>query len=163
MLTIPVRSLKQTDFADLGTYYNILDPSGFHRGGFYHDKVLFPVSGGSMPVSFSSYVVEKPAEMVISSAEYCRVSPKGILPMDGDVICFAAPPSRVVYPSLMQAFIIPQGTLVVLNAGVWQRGCYAAHEGSKVHTLIILPQLAHKLEMESIELPYGEWVQIVEE
>lgn len=159
--TIPVKRLADMEFSDLGSYYNFADPTGFHAGGEYFDKLLFPVSG-QMPLAFSCHIAERPHDMTVSSAEQNIWSPKAIMPIDGDIICCGAPPSKVVYPSMMQAFLVEKGTMVVLNAGVWHRMSFAAKPG-QVHVLVLLPQLSFMHESKIVEFPVKDWTVITDE
>lgn len=162
MQIIPVRSLKELDFSDLGEHYDFLNPSGFHFGQSYYDKVLLPLPG-LRPIGFSDYVVQPPEEadeIIVASIERNTACPEVLLPLDGDIICYAAPASRMLFSSLIQAFIVPKGTMVMLHAGVWHKDCFAASD-APVHVLLGAQQLTYSSDaVEHVELPFGDWVKI---
>lgn len=158
MIKIKVQNIHVMDFEDLGVFYDMLNPKGFHMGSLYPDKVLFPVSGG-MPMAFSAYIVQHADEMIIPGAEYHSCTPDMILPLDGDIIYYAAPASAAPHPELMQAFKIPRGMLVCLHAGVWHQSAFAAGD-TEVHTLVGLPQRTYKNDTVHVEFPVGDWVTI---
>lgn len=158
MYKIKVQNIHVMDFEDLGSFYDMLKPRGFHMGSLYPDKVICPVSG-SMPMAFSSYVVQYAEEMLVPGAEYHSYTPDIILPLDGDIIYYAAPASSAPHPELMRAFRIPRGTMVCLNAGVWHQSAFAVGR-EPVHALVGLPQRTYKNDTTHVEFPVGDWVKI---
>lgn len=158
MYKIKVQNIHVMEFEDLGTYYDMLNPHGSHTGSLYPDKILFPVSG-VMPMGFSSYVVKHVDEMLVVGAECHSYSPDIILPLDGDIIYYAAPASPTPRPELLRAFRVPRGTMVCLQAGVWHQSAFAAQEEA-VHALVGLPQCTYMNDTTRMEFPVGEWVRI---
>lgn len=159
MRTIKAMPLTVEAFREYGEFYSIVEPEGHHMGNFYHDHVLIPVSGNA-PMACSAYVVKKPEKMIIKEAEYHNDSGEIILPVDGDIITYVAAPSRELDPEATVAFVIPKGTVVKLNAGVWHRTSYAVDQET-VHTLIMLPERTYKRDC--VIVAYGEenWIEIV--
>lgn len=138
MRTLKAQLISKENFSLYGTFSNMLEPKGNHLGSFYHDGVLFPVSG-NMPLAFSTLVSDKQEPMVITSAEYHNYTGEGVLPLDDDVVIHVAPPSNKPVPDLTEAFIVPKGTFVFLNAGVWHLAALPVHKDT-VHILIALPE-----------------------
>ncbi len=142
MRTIKAKPITAGNFACYGNFFSILEPSGSALGNFYNDKVLLPVSG-NMPVAFSSLVLDKPEKMIVSEVEYHNSTGEGMLPLDDDVVLHVAPPSNEAVPELTEAFIVPKGTMVKINTGVWHMGVMPIHK-EKVHVLIVLPERIYK-------------------
>ena len=158
MRTIQAQPLTVEAFREYGEFYDLLDPKGHHMGTFYHDHVLNPVSGNA-PIAYSAYVVEKPEKMIVKEAEYHNDTSEIILPLDGDIVTYVATPSKELEPENTVAFIIPKGTIVRLNAGVWHKDSFAVDQ-AQVHTLIVLPERTYKRDC--VVLPYEEenWIEI---
>ncbi len=138
MKTIKAKPITVENFAPYGSFTSIVEPSGNALGNFYNDKVLLPVSG-SMPVAFSPLVMDKPDKMIISEVEYHNTTGEGILPVDDDVVMHVAPPGKEPVPELTEAFIVPKGTVVKINTGVWHMGVLPLNR-EQVHVLIVLPE-----------------------
>ena len=158
MRTIQAQPLTVDAFREYGEFYDLLNPKGHHMGTFYHDHVLMSVSGQA-PAAFSAYVVEKPEAMIVKEAEYHNDTSEIILPLDGDIITYVAPPSKELEPEKTVAFYIPKGTVVRLNAGVWHKDSFAVNQ-EQVHNMICLPERTYKRDC--VILPYGEenWIEI---
>ena len=138
MRIIKAKPITKENFSLYGTFSNMIEPAGNHLGTFYFDRVLFHVSG-KMPFAFSALVSNKPEQMVITAAEYHNKTAEGVLPLDDDVVIHVAPPSKETVPELTEAFIVPKGTFVMLNTGVWHMAALPIHN-DKVHVLITLPE-----------------------
>ena len=156
MRTIQAQPLTLEAFRAYGEFYNLLEPSGHHMGTFYHDHVLSAVSGNA-PIAYSAYVVEKPERMIVREAEYHNDTSELILPLDGDIVTYVAAPSKALEPENTVAFVIPKGTIVRLNAGVWHKDSFAIDQ-AQVHTLIVLPERTYMRDC--VVLPYAEEDQI---
>ncbi|MBE5846320.1 MAG: ureidoglycolate hydrolase [Lachnospiraceae bacterium] len=121
MITIKAQKLTRDAFAEFGDFYDCMDPKGHTLGAFFHDHMKFPVEGGRC-VGISAMVKEKVDETIVTKAEYHNHSCELILPIDADVLLHVAPPSKAPVPEQTQAFIVPKGTAVILNIGVWHMG-----------------------------------------
>lgn len=159
MKTIKVKELTDENFRGYGEFYDMLCPAGNHLGDFYPDHVLAS-GGGIMPMAFSSYVVKKTKEMVVTRGEYHDETCEVMLPLDGDVICHVAPPSVEPVPEKTEAFRIPKGVLVKLNAGVWHQESFVAGNEDEVHVLIVLPQRTYKRDCTLVPYKEADWVRI---
>lgn len=158
MRTIKAEPISKEKFATYGTYESIFNPTGNNLGAFYPDKVLFPVSG-DMPVTFSALISEKQDKMVVTSAEYHNTTEEGILALDDDVVIHVAPPSNKPVPELTQAFIVPQGTIVKLNTGVWHLAALPIHK-EKAHILIVLPERTYFNDCTVVEYAAEDHIEI---
>lgn len=138
MRTIKAKKLTEAEIHEYGSYYDLLNPQGHTLGNFYHDHVLYPVSG-NMPIGFSTLVVQKEEKMTIRAAEYHNLTGEIILPLDGDIIVHVAPPSTKPVPELTEAFFVPKGTVLRLNVGVWHLAPFSVKE-EQVHIMIALPE-----------------------
>jgi len=138
MRTIQAKPITQEAFAPYGAFASILEPTGFELGGFYRDQVLYPTSG-RMPVAFSPLAVPKPEKMIVSMAEYHNYTPEIVLPMDDDAVIYVAPASKAPVPELTEAFLVPKGTVVRLNVGVWHLVAMPVNN-PVLHVLIALPE-----------------------
>ena len=159
MRTIKAKPITVENFAAYGSFFSILEPSGSCLGNFYNDKVLLPVSG-DMPVAFSPLVMDKPEKMIVSEVGYHNTTGEGILPLDDDVVMHVAPPSKEPVPELTEAFIVPKGTIVKINTGVWHMGVLPIHQ-DQVHVLIVLPERIYKNDCTVVTYPEESQIEIV--
>ncbi|OYO76167.1 ureidoglycolate lyase [Lachnotalea glycerini] len=138
MRIIKANPLTKESFAPYGEYASIQKPTGNHIGSFYPDQVHLSVSG-DLPVAFSPLVCEKSDKMIITTAEFHNTTAEGLLVLDDDVVLHVAPPSKDPVPELTEAFIVPQGTMIKLNIGVWHFAAMPINK-DKAHVLIVLPE-----------------------
>lgn len=141
MYTITAKHLDSNYFQRYGCFANMLQPTGNKIGEwpveFYPDvQSLF---FGASLTGFSTVITEK-REMIVTEAERHTSTVEVLLPLDGDVIIFAAPPTENSFiREQAEAFIVPQGTLVALKAGVWHKAPFPVFK-DRVSTLVILPE-----------------------
>ncbi|AEV28045.1 ureidoglycolate hydrolase [Sphaerochaeta pleomorpha str. Grapes] len=159
MKTIKAKQLSKEAFNEYGSFYNLLEPRGHNLGTFYHDHVLFPVAGNKV-VGFSALVCAKGEKMVISAAEYHNTTGEMILSLDGDVIVHVAPPSTKPVPELTEAFYVPAGTLVKLNAGVWHLAPFAVNT-EVTHLMIALPERTYMNDCVVVEYPLEDQIEVI--
>ena len=93
---------------------------------------------GRMPASICVARVSE-CERVVSVLEYHQFTCEGILPLDGDIDIFVGPSSFRVAPETVEAFRVPQGTVVRLNPGVLH-GRQFVVDTPAVNVLILLPE-----------------------
>ena len=156
MITIKAQKLTRDAFAEFGDFYDCMDPKGHTLGAFFHDHMKFPVEGGRC-VGISAMVKEKVDETIVTKAEYHNHSCELILPIDADVLLHVAPPSKAPVPEQTQAFIVPKGTLVCINLGVWHLSAMPLHQET-AHVLIVLPERIYKNDC--IVVDYSQEQQI---
>jgi ureidoglycolate lyase len=154
--TIKVRQLSAEAFQAYGSFFDVVHPTGHNLGTFYHDHLMFPVVGGQA-VGFSCLVSKKTEKMVVAGAEYHNYSGEAILPLDGDIVVHVAPPSKEPVPELTEAFLVPKGTMVKLNVGVWHKGPFSV-ENAETHILIALAERTYMTDC--VVADYAETDQI---
>ncbi|WP_343246275.1 ureidoglycolate lyase [Diplocloster hominis] len=158
MRKIKAKELTVEGFAPYGEFYNLVEPTGKNLGSFYHDHVLYHTSG-RMPVAFSSLVVDKPEKYIVDSAEYHNYTGEVLLPLDDDVVIHVATPSKEPVPELTEAFLVPKGTVVKLNAAVWHLAPMALHN-DKSHVLIVLPERVYYNDCYVVDYPEEDHIEI---
>lgn len=157
-MKIKAQKLTAEAFAPFGAYTDLLHPAGYSLGAFYADRLLMDVSG-ALPVAFSPLSVDKPERYVVTAAEYHNTTAEGILPLDADVVIHVAPPSAEPVPELTQAFLVPRGTLVRLNVGVWHL-CALPVDQPHVNILIVLPQRIYKNDCVVVQYAPEQHIEI---
>ena len=138
MKTIKAKPLTVEAFSFYGQFVDLMNPQGYSLGDFYADRVKMNMAG-SMNLAFSPLVVHKADPRIVTQAEYHNTTQEGILCLDDDVILHVAPPSKEPVPELTEAFIVPKGTLVCLNLGVWHLSAMPLNLDT-AHVLIVLPE-----------------------
>jgi ureidoglycolate lyase len=158
MRTIKAQKLDPIKFAPYGTYFDVLHPEGQHLGGFYHDHLIFPVSG-VMPMAYSSLVIDKPERIVIDKDEYHNDTGELSLCLDDDVVIHVTTASSDPHPQDMEAFIVPRGTLVAIKAGVFHMCSYPVTL-KRAHILIGLPERTYKRDCVVVGYSPADQVEI---
>ena len=162
MITIKAVPITAEAFRPYGSFASMLNPTGNCFPGdatFYPDQVELNVQGGR-PVTFSPLTVKKPERMIVSQAEYHNYTGEGVLPLDDDAVIHVAPPSnRVIVPEKTEAFIVPKGTLVKLNTGVWHLAALPLHN-ELLHVMIILPERVYANDCTVCDYPEDRQVLI---
>ena len=163
MRTIKAIPITAENFRPYGTFASMLDPKGNCFPGdatFYPDQVELNVQGGK-PVTFSPLTVKKPERMIVSQAEYHNYTGEGVFVIDDDAVIHVAPPSNhVIVPEKTEAFIVPKGTLVKLNTGVWHLAALPVHN-DVLHVMIILPERVYANDCIVCDYPEDRQVEIV--
>jgi ureidoglycolate lyase len=159
MRTISVNALTKENFSDFGNFYNLLQPAGHTLGNFFHDHVLMPVSG-LMPVGFSSMVITKPdGGMIVKKAEFHNTTAEVLLPLDDDIIIYTAPPSNIPVPENTMAFLVPCGTIVLMNTGVWHFTPFPVHR-TEAHIMTALPERTYAADCTIIDYEQSACIEI---
>ena len=163
MITIKAKPISIEDFRPYGSFASMLEPTGNCFPGdatFYPDQVELNVQGGK-PITFSPLTVKKPERMIVTQAEYHDHTAEGVFVIDDDAIIHVAPPSkRVIVPEKTEAFIVPKGTLVKLNTGVWHMAALPVHN-DLLHVMIILPERVYANDCTVCDYPVERQVEIV--
>jgi len=105
-------------------------------------------------------VMHRAEHMTVDAAEYHNTTGEGILPIDDDIVIHVAPPSGEPVPELTEAFVVPRGTMVFLNLGVWHYGGYAL-DADEAHVLIVLPQRIYKNDCTVVHYQEKDRMEIV--
>ena len=162
MLKIKAVPITVENFRPYGSFASMLDPKGNCFPGdatFYPDQVELNVRGGR-PVTFSPLTVKKPDRMIVSQAEYHNTTGEGVFVIDDDAVIHVAPPSNhVIVPEKTEAFIVPKGTLVKLNTGVWHLAALPVHK-DLLHVMIILPERTYANDCIVCDYPKDRQVEI---
>ncbi len=158
MKTIKAKPITVENFSYYGQFTNLLDPQGYSLGDFFHDRVRMNMAG-NMNLAFSPLVVHKSEPRIVSQAEYHNTTQEGILCLDDDVILHVAPPSKEPVPELTEAFIVPKGTLVCLNLGVWHLSAMPINLDT-AHVLIVLPERIYLNDCIVVDYPEERQVRI---
>ncbi len=147
MRKVKVQPLTAESFAQFGSFADLLRPERPCIGSsavFYPDCVR-TVSSGSC-TGYSAVVCEYTQKMIVTEAEQHNYTTEVLLPLDGDVVCFVSPALTDRFaPELAQAFLIPQGTVIALNPGVWHKAPFPVKEG-KTSTLVVLPERTYAVD-----------------
>ncbi len=163
MITIKAVPITAENFRPYGSFASMLDPVGNCFPGdatFYPDQVELNVQGGK-PITFSPLTVRKPERMIVTQAEYHNYTGEGVLVLDDDAVIHVAPPSnRTIVPEKTEAFIVPKGTLVKLNTGVWHLAALPLHN-DLLHVMIILPERVYANDCIVCEYPADRQVEIL--
>lgn len=159
MKKIKAQPLTKENFSTYGNFANILNPEGNHLGNFYADQVIFPVSG-EMPVAFSTLICEKPEKMIVTTAEFHNTTGEAFVTLDDDIVLHVAPPSKEPVPKLTEAFIVPKGTVVKLNTGVWHLSAIPINI-EKAHVLIVLPERTYCNDCIVVDYEEEDYIEIV--
>ena len=163
MRTIKAVPITHENFLPYGTFTSMVEPAGNCFPGdatFYPDQVILPVRESS-PIAFSPLAVKKPERMIVKQAEYHNYTGEGVFVIDDDAVIHVAPPSnKVIVPEKTEAFIVPKGTLVKLNTGVWHLAALPVHN-DVLHVMIILPERVYANDCIVCDYPEDRQVEIV--
>ncbi|MDO4323990.1 MAG: ureidoglycolate lyase [Lachnospiraceae bacterium] len=164
MRTIQAVPISTKNFRPYGSFYNMLSPAGNcfpgEESDFFPDPVTLSVSGREQ-IAFSSLTVRKPEKMIIKKSEYHNWTGEGILFLDDDAVMHVAPPSnKVITPEKTEAFIVPKGTIVKLNTGVWHLSPYPLHN-DVLHLMIIMPERVYGNDCYVCNFPEESWMEII--
>ena len=157
MYTIKAKPLTAENFKPFGSFTSVVNPSGPSLGDYFNDQLEFPVSG-NLPIGFSPFIVHK-GEMIVTKAEYHNTTCEGVLPMDDDVVLHVAPATVDPVPELTEAFIVPKGTMVKLNVGVWHLAAMPINLET-AHILIVLPERIYKTDCVVVEYEEDQHIKI---
>ena len=163
MTHIPVQQLSREAFLPFGSYAQMLNPNTLKFGEepleFYRDMVQFDL-GTTSRASYSICRILK-REPVVDLLEQHSHSDEVMLPLDGDMVLQvgpATPPGEVPYDRL-EAFYVPQGTLIGMKPGVWHYGPFAVNTDC-VNILVVLPERTYANDCEVVTLKPEQQVRI---
>ena len=158
MKQIKAKQITAENFKEFGSFTDLMNPEGFSLGDFYQDRLKMHCSG-NLQTAFSPLLIRKPEKMVVSSAEYHNYTQEGVLCLDDDVVVHVAPAGKEAVPELTEAFLVPQGTMVLLNTGVWHLSAIPVHK-ELAHVLIVLPERTYFNDCVVVDYPDDKWVEI---
>ena len=169
MRELRYRSLEPAAFAPYGAYAAMTTPDDGPRQAprigappveFFRDLLQSGI-GGDTTVSFGvCRVTRRPP--VIDASEYHDTSCEALMPMDGNVVVHVAPavPGGRFPADQAEAFLVPQGTMVVLRPGVWHHGPFTVG-AERVSCLVALPERLYQRDCHGIEVPEQDRIRVV--
>ncbi|MDR2739204.1 MAG: DUF4867 family protein [Treponema sp.] len=163
MRSIKAVPITVEKFRPYGNFFDMLNPSGNcfadKASAFYPDPVTLPVSG-IYPIAFSSLTVKKQDRIIITRSEYHDHTGEGIFCIDDDAVIHVAPPSkREIVPRKTEAFIVPKGTVVKLNTGVWHLSPLPVHNDT-LHIMIVMPERVYANDCVVCDFPESEYIEV---
>ena len=159
MRKIKAQKMTAANFSAYGSFTDLLNPQGICLGDFYPDRLLEPAKT-ALPMAFSPLIVRKPERMLIHTVEYHNYTGEILLPLDTDVVIHVAPASNVLVPEKTEAFIVPKGTIVRFNAGVYHY-CPYSIEKDEGRVLIVLPERTYMNDCCVFEYEEKDCMEIV--
>jgi ureidoglycolate lyase len=163
MYKLKVQELTLESFHKFGSFANMLNPNTVKIGAapveFFRDLVLLNL-GQNTEASFSTCRVSK-RPLIVNELEYHSYCQEGNLPLDGDVLIGLAPATANgdLPWDRIEAFRVPQGTLVTLRPGVWHCGPFA-DQADYVNVLIALPERVYANDCHVIAIPSDKQSEI---
>lgn len=162
MNTIKVQPLTHEAFAPFGQFYPMAAPQGYALCGELHR--FFPdrlTADSTHRLGFSPILVKKPERMIITQQEYHTTTWEMIFPMNDDMILHCAPASGgTPVPHLVQAFLVPRGTLVKLNAAIWHLAPLPANQ-PELTAMIVLPECTYANDCTVVDLAPEQQFELV--
>lgn len=154
MFTIKAEKITNENFATFGRFYPMANPTGYPLQGelhrFFPDRLSL---GVNCTLAFSPILVKKPAEMLIKQQEYHNTTPEMILPLNDDMIIHCAPASAgALVNENAKAFIVPKGTLVLINTAIWHL-CPLPVNEDELCAMIVLPECIYANDCTVVDLP----------
>lgn len=164
MNTIKAQKITPENFIEFGSWFNIGAFEGLSLNGelhrFFPDRANI-ACGSTAPIGFSGIEVKKPENMIVKALEYHNYTPECIVALNDDMIVHVSPASAGTPAlELTKAFIVPKGTLVKFNTGVWHLCPLPVHE-EKLSALVILPERTYMNDCTVVELDEKNWFEIV--
>ena len=158
MRKIKAKPITVENFKLFGSLTDLMNPTGYSLGDFYQDRLLMHASG-QMQIAFSPLLIRKPEKMIVDTAEFHNSTQEGVLCLDDDVIVHVAPAGKEPVPQLTEAFLVPKGTMVLLNTGVWHLSAIPVNK-DVAHVLIVLPERIYNNDCIVVNYPEEQWVEI---
>ena len=153
MIKIKAEPLTAEAFAPYGTFTDVLNPSGYHIGGEFHDfyrdqakfytDSLLPVGLSPLPVRRHGYVID--------AVEWHNHTCEGMMPVNDDAVMHVSLAGGSYDVHTTKAFIVPQGTLITLFPAVYHLTPLPVHE-DELHALIMLPERCYINDFCSMDL-----------
>ncbi len=162
MREIKIEQLTAAAFAPFGQFCTLNTPDGYALKGeihrFFPDRVTAYQPGTT---AFSPLLVKKPREMKITQVEYHTTTPEVLVPINDDMILHVAQPSAgKPIPEHTKAFLVPQGTVVKMNACVWHLAPLPANKEELV-ALVVLPECTYINDCTVVDLKEDEQFLLV--
>ena len=157
---------------------NVLNPGNFHKFGTYHSMVIMDTERlGPPPVEFYRDILKvdfngknpafsvtqiSPRPLIAEKFEYHSYTGEAFMPLDGDILIHVAPAGKketVPYDKI-EIFLVPKGTMTVINPGVWHAAPFVKGE-KPIHVLTVLPERTYANDCQTLQFPEQEKIQIM--
>lgn len=158
MKKIKVQKLTKEAFAQYGQFDDFVHPSGQTLGTFYHDHIIYPVSG-QVPIGFSPMIAKKADRMIVKACEYHNYTGEVVLPLDDDIVIYVACASNSEKAENVEAFLVPAGTMVCYNIGVWHDAPFAVNK-DVAHMMVALPQRIYHNDCHEVQFDESEYIEL---
>ncbi|MDR7869293.1 MAG: hypothetical protein RIN55_00440 [Tissierellaceae bacterium] len=166
MREIKIKQLTKESFERYGSYINLIDNDRAKLGNtpneYYRD--LMPSYIGET-VSSGAICRVKNMPMIIKEVEYSDTFEKTMLPLDGDIVIFVGDGIAQGDPiplDKLEAFLVPQYTLVKLRIGVWHHAPFAHNELSHTNVLIMSRPRFYVNDIFATDLSEEDFIKIVD-
>ncbi len=161
MKKIQAKKITHENFSAYGKIASFTEPTGFCFTGeihqFFPDRVIFETARN---IALSPLTVKKTEKMIISQMEMHNTTAEGMLCLNADVVIHVAPPT-VGHPNTddAEAFIVPKGTAVQINTGVWHLAAIPVDQ-EVAHIMILLPERIYANDCLVVDLKEEEKFEI---
>lgn len=156
MKSVRAQAISHANIAPYGSLFDLAEPDGFSFKGENH--AFFPdrLPLLSSELSISGLSVTCPLDRLVKAMEMHRFAEEILLPVDADVVIHVAPPTpERPDTDLAEAFVVPCGTAVKLNPGVWHLAPMPV-DAARAQVMIILPQRCYAEDLTLVELDEEE-------
>lgn len=120
MRTIQAKPLTADAFRQYGTFWSAVDGEGYGLGGGFFTFIRTDCSVIREKDRFSTLKVSNREKYIVEELEYHKTTWEMFMPLNDDAVLHTAPKSGGdVVTELTEAFIVPKGTMVKLDAAVW--------------------------------------------
>lgn len=161
MKEIQAQVLNRDTFYKYGEFTNLLNPQGPSIGSgevvFYRDALTCHIGG--VMTGFSTVLCQKRA-MIITEAERHMDATEILIPLDDDVVVFAAAAGDDNFNGEgVEAFIVPKGYAVSFRPGVWHKAQFPINN-EQVSVVCILPERTYARDCLVVKLRKSEQILI---
>lgn len=112
-------------------------------------------------IGFSTLKVSKPEKYIVEELEYHKTTWEMFMPLNDDAVLHVAPKSGGdVVTELTEAFIVPKGTMVKLDAAVWHLAAMPVNV-EELQSLIVLPEGTYMNDCTKVALNDEQKFEIV--
>ena len=166
MKQIKIQKLTRENFHKFGSYAMLIDPLDSPATGpkdapiaFFRDMVQQDL-GGAVP-SFSTCRMQY-RPMVVADAEYHNYTSEVAMPLDQDAVVWCAPAGAGDELPLddVEAFLVPEGCVLMLRPGVWHHAAFAV-EQRPLNVMIVLPERAYATDCCCFSLPADKQFELI--
>ena len=142
MKTIKAQKLTKENFSKYGSFEDLFQPETMGVGvgspsAFYPDVMALDFGVNHNASVCVCHV--KRREMVIDNYEYHNNGCEGVLSLDSDIVIFAGFGMKPFLPPVLEAFLVPKGTIVRLKPGVLH-GTQFPVDQEQATVVVMLPE-----------------------